>query len=179
MPRSIPISIKQPGHDRVHYVTEDDIRVVLNRLPPDTYACLRHIHLNDRSRGARIAGYTTTRGRREVTLCAMPPRMSFTRYLVRGQSPATFGAVRGAQWPRLALRRFTLYDVLLHEIGHLQVVDPKARNPKRRWAGETLAQKFADSWRKRLWATPFEHEDPVHNAPTPEELEQVRAALQA
>jgi hypothetical protein len=30
---------------------------------------------------------------------------------------------------------------------------------------ETLAQEFADGWRRTLWAERFEHPDPVHNPP--------------
>ena len=78
--------------------------------------------------------------------------------------------MRGRQWPDLAVRRFMLYDVFLHELGHLQIVDPKAQRLKRRFAGETMAQEFADNWRTRLWSQTFEHEDPVHNSPTRDEL---------
>ena len=32
------------------------------------------------------------------------------------------------------------------------------------------AQQFPNLWRKRLWSKAFNHPDPVHNAPTKEEL---------
>jgi len=64
-----------------------------------------------------------------------------------------------------------LYDVFLHELGHLQVVDPKAQTERRRFASQTKAQEFADEWRARLWAEPFAHPDPIHNAPSEMELE--------
>lgn len=64
-----------------------------------------------------------------------------------------------------------LYDVFLHELGHLQVVVPKARNPRRRFASETKAQQFADNWRKRLWSELCDHIDPIHNPPSQLELE--------
>jgi hypothetical protein len=95
----------------------------------------------------------------------LPPRVSLTRSLVRGQCPEMFGAVRGRQWPELAVRRFLLYDVLLHELGHLQLIDPKRKAGTRDIAGEKLAQQFADQWRRELWATPFDHPDQVHNPP--------------
>lgn len=176
MARKILVSIKRPRGDRIHLVSEEDVLVVLARLPTETLVRLRAIHFNDRGRGGRVAGYTTIRGRREITLCAVAPRKSFTNFLHRGQSPRTFGAARGSQWPRLALRRYLLYDVLLHEVGHLQVVLPNSRDPRRHFAGERLAQRFADTWRKRLWATPFDHPDPVHNRPTAEELLQADGA---
>jgi hypothetical protein len=85
--------------------------------------------------------------------------------LVRGQYPELFGAVRGKQWPELAAWRFLLYDVLLHELGHLQLIDLKRKSGRRDIAHEKLAQRFADHWRQELWAVPFDHPDPVHNRP--------------
>ena len=153
----------------MHHVTPEDVEVVLSRLPGEAYSRLRAVHFNDRAWGNRRLGYTTTRGRREIALCALPKRMSFTPFLQPRQSPRQFGARRGAQWPELAIRRFLLYDVLLHEIGHLQEIIPGAKNPNRRFASETKAQEFADTWRRRLWAKHFDHPDPVHNRPGKEE----------
>jgi hypothetical protein len=64
-----------------------------------------------------------------------------------------------------------LYDVFLHELGHLQLIDPKAQSDRRRFAGETKAQQFADEWRARLWAEPFVHPDPIHNSDVAAERE--------
>ena len=63
-----------------------------------------------------------------------------------------------------------LYEVLLHEIGHLQVVDSGAKSPVRRFAGERRAQEFAEEWRARLWTHVFDDPDPVHNRPSQDEL---------
>jgi hypothetical protein len=70
----------------------------------------------------------------------------------------------------MAVRRFLLYNVLLHEIGHLQIINPESSDFRRKFADETKAQKFADFWRKKLWKEYFEHPDPVHNAPAADEL---------
>jgi hypothetical protein len=166
MPR-LRFSSLPAGCDRRHWLTEDDVRVVLSRLPSESYERLSAVHFNDRSRGARILGYVNM-GHREIAICALPPRMSLTRFLVRGQSPAEFGAQRGTQWPALAIRRFMLYDVFLHELGHLQLINPRVKDPRRRFAMERLAEEFADSWRRALWAGHFEHPDPVHNSPRDE-----------
>ena len=170
MPRETLFSSTTPLCDRVYHVGEDDIRVVLGRLPEDVRVRLRRVHFNDRSRGARILGYVN-RGRREIAMCALPPRMSLTRFLVKGQSPSHFGAVRGAQWPPLAIRRFLLYDVLLHELGHLQVIDERAASNRRKFAAETRAQEFGMYWCERLWSEPFDHPDPVHNPPSAAEID--------
>jgi len=161
--------VRLPHGDKRHYVDDDDVSVVLARLPPAAVKRIRGIHFADRARGNRRLGYTTTRGRREIVLCALPPHVSLNRFLAGRQTAGMFGAVAGVQWPCLAVRRFMLYDVLLHEIGHLQVVHEDERSARRRFAGENAAQELADRWREELWSTRFEHPDPVHNAPTAEE----------
>jgi len=67
-----------------------------------------------------------------------------------------------------------LYEVLLHEIGHLQVILPKAKDPNRKFASESKAREFASFWRKELWSERYEHPDPVHNPPSREELHSLR-----
>ena len=159
-----------PGADRIHYVNEEDVRVVLSRLPVEVWQRLRTVHFNDQARGSRVLGYVN-RGRRDIALCALPPRMSLTQALVKGQTPEQFGAVKGRKWPVIAVRRFMLYDVFLHELGHLQLSEGISRSPRLKFAREKLAQDFALHWCGRLWSEPFPHPDPVHNPPAPEELE--------
>jgi hypothetical protein len=169
MGHTLKFFVAAPGFDRVHHVTEEDVRVVLDRLPPETWSRLRAVHFKDESRGARCLGYVR-RGRREITMCSLPPRMSLGRFLIRGQSPQQFGARRGCQWPELAIRRFLLYDTFLHELGHLQVVDRDARTERRRFAMETKAEEFATSRCQQLWSQSFDHPDPVHHPPGASEL---------
>jgi hypothetical protein len=57
----------------------------------------------------------------------------------------------------------------------LQVVDPKARDERRRFADERVAEEFAIAWRRRLWAEPFEHPDPAHGPPGEAERTALRA----
>jgi hypothetical protein len=160
--------VLQPGADRVHHVNPEDVRVVLSRLPLDVWEHLRGVHFNDRSRGGRVLGYVTS-GHREIALCALPPRLGLTAALVKGQTPKQFGAQRGRKWPALAIRRFMLYEVLLHELGHLQIINENARSDRLKFAREKLAQAFAMQWCKRLWSSPFLHPDPAHNPPGAEE----------
>jgi hypothetical protein len=163
----VKFSVARPGADRIHYIDADAVRTVLSRLPLELWQRLRAVHLNDRGR-ARILGYVT-RGRREIALCALPPRLSLTAALVKGQTPEHFRARRGEKWPRLAVRRFMLYNVLLHELGHLQLVD-NTRSARLKFAREKLAQNFALRWSNWLWTAQFVHSDPVHNPPCPDEL---------
>src|SRR5882724_542255 len=166
MSSQVRFSLSKPGADRLHYVNAEDIRIVLGRLPFELWDRLRAVHFNDRSRGARVFGYVSP-GRREIALCALPPRMSLTAALVKGQTPEQFGAKRGQKWPALAVRRFLLYDVLLHELGHLHLINGNARSERLKFAREKLAQAFAVHWCNQLWSVSFPHPDPVHNAPCP------------
>ena len=168
MPK-VKFTQSQVGCDRRHYITTEDVRVVLSRLPNDVWNGLRTVHFNDKSRGVRILGYANPR-EHEICLCALPPRVSLTRALVRGQYPELFGAVRGKQWPELAVRRFLLYDVLLHELGHLQMFIASPKSGRRTHAREKRAQDFADYWRRQMWSSFLEHPDPVHNPPSDEEF---------
>jgi hypothetical protein len=162
--KEIKFSNTIPGGDRRHYLTEEDVMVVLSRLPEEIRQRLRAVHFNDRARGNRLLGYVTG-GRREIAICALPPRISLSAALAPGQSCEQFGVKRGEKWPPLAIRRFLLYDVFLHELGHLQVVDERTKSERLRFAREKCAQEFADRWRRKLWSEHFDHPDPVHNAP--------------
>ena len=168
--RKVRFSVSHPGGDRDHHVIEQDVVLVLMRLPSETWARLRGVHFKDRSRGGRVLGYTSMRGRREITMCSLPPRMSLARFLTRGQTCEEFGARRGAQWSEDAIRRFLIYDVFLHELGHLQVVDSRAQSARRKFADETRAEDFATYWRNRLWSEVLPFPDPAHHPPSKEEL---------
>ena len=91
--------------------------------------------------------------------------------LLRKKSPSIYGARRGKQWPRIAVRRYLLYDVLLREIGRNQIIDPKAKSIRRKYAQSRKSEEFASFWRKKLWSESFDHPDLVHNPPSKEELE--------
>lgn len=165
--RKLKFTYSSVGCDRKHYLNEEDVCVVLNRLPKEAWNGLRVVHFNDKSRGARTLAYANPR-EHEICICALPPRVSLTRALVRGQYPELFGAVRGKQWPVIAVRRFLLYDVLLHELGHLQMLVVNPKSGRRTHAREKLAQDFADQWRQWLWwSSRIDHPDPVHNPPIP------------
>lgn len=173
----IRFTYAKTGGARRHSVNAEEVQVLLSRIPEELWATLRAVHFNDRGVGCRVLGYVN-RGRREIAICALPPRVSLTKFWAC-HSPEEFGARRGRQWPELAVRRFMLYETFLHELGHLQTIDPKARRPQRRFAGETKAQNFANFWRRKLWSSPFDHQDPVHNPPSSEELEGIQTDARA
>jgi hypothetical protein len=156
--------------DLISYVDTRDVDVVVERVPVEYRTRMRDI-FRKRSSDAKILGSVTTRGRRDVQLSTrLPIRVSLRGYLHGGQSAEEFGAPKVGQWPPWAVRRFLLYDVLFHEIGHLQVVDDKASRVERKFASETRAQEFADEMRRTLYSEQCDHPDPIHNAPTAAEL---------
>jgi hypothetical protein len=156
---------KEVHGTRRHYLTAADVEILLSRLPESVWNRLREVYFNDRSRENRVLGYVT-RGRNAITICALPGAISLGRLMTGyGLSAAEFGAPARGRWPEIAIRRCLLYEVFLHEIGHLQVVREHARRTRRKFAGETLAERFATRWRRRLWQEAFDHPDPIHNAP--------------
>jgi len=157
--------------DVVKYISHNDLEIVKSRIPEEFCTRLRDIFIWGESYGVRTLGYVTRNGRRDVNLSAfLPYRVSLRRFLIKGQSALEFGTSPRGQWTPWAVRRFLLYDVFLHEIGHLQVVEKTTSNKNRKFASETLAQKFADDLRRKLWSSHFDHPDPVHNSPQPDEL---------
>ena len=175
--RDIKFSCSRTGAGRKQFLNEEDVRVVLSRLPEELWERLRAVHFNDRAWGNRLLGYVN-HGHREIAICALPSQVSLTKFLAHPRStlsrprrsPAEFGALRGRQWPEIAVRRFMLYEVFLHELGHLQIVDPDARRVQRKFASETKAEEFAKYWRANLWSRHFDHPDVIHNRATDDEL---------
>jgi hypothetical protein len=157
--------------DLVWYITHGCVDVVLGRLPVELRSRLRDVVLWGDSHGVRRLGWVT-RGRRDITLCArLPIRVSLRTYMYGGCKAVDFGAPERGQWPPWAVRRFLLYHVLLHELGHLQLVGTAPNAWDRDFASETLADEFANEWRGRLYSEPFRRGDPVHDAPSNDELE--------
>ncbi len=164
--------------DRIHDLTEEDVRTLLRRLPPRIWGRLHAVHFNHRHGHGRDLGYVDP-GKHEIAVCALPETMSLSRFLNRRyrQTPRQFGARRREAWPRDAIRRLLLYGEFLHQLGHLQLVDPNHRQEHRRFALDHRAAKFAETWRLRLWARPFDHPDNIHNRPDEDELKQVDTGL--
>lgn len=157
--------------DLICYISEDDLETVKKRIPEEYQVRLRDVFINYKSNGVRTLGSVKRRGRRDIELHAvLPYRVSLGRFLVKGQSALTFGTSARGQWMPWAVRRFLLYDVFLHELGHLQVIDPESKNYNRKFASETLAQEFADNLRQQLWMKFLNHPDPIHNPPQADEL---------
>lgn len=146
--------------DRIYRITPDEVRYVLNRLPREVWGFVRTIHFRDAKGRHGCLGYASPEDS-SLTLTALPLRVSFAPYCYRQECrPEEFGATFGRQWPDLAVRRFLLYYVLLHELGHLQ------RIPSGKMPGERMAREFGHYWRKQLWSHPFaKSKDPVHTPP--------------
>lgn len=152
----------------VRYISYWEVKTVLSRIPEHYRQRVRRILFEERCLAVRRLGYVKTYSRRDIWICPwLPPRVSLRRFLYRGQSAVEFGAPRVGQWTPWAVRRFLLYDVVLHELGHLQEINPEKKDWKKRFADETKAEEFADYWRRTLFSeSEFENEDIVHYPPT-------------
>jgi hypothetical protein len=162
------------GPNMVRYIDDEDVRVVLGRLPTAVTSNLNEVNLRTVVGGVRCLGWVTRRrsvgGRYALQVCSrLPPRVSLRDFLVPEQSAEEFGAPLRGQWPPWAVRRFLLYSTLLHELGHLQIVDRRAP-AARRFAHERRAEEFADLWRRRLYSEHLEDAATVHNPPSNDEL---------
>ncbi len=71
--RDIKFSYSRTRSGRKHYLNEDDVRVLLSRLPERLWQRLREVHFNDRAWGRCVSGYVN-RGHREIAICALPSR---------------------------------------------------------------------------------------------------------
>lgn len=164
--------------NRIHYLSEADVHVLLSRLPREVWSQLQAVHFNDRAWGNRFLGYVSeTHG--EIAICALPSRIGLTRFLDRGKlatamrcrMPHEFGASPGHQWSQTAVRRFLLYYVFLYSLGRVQA----AYEGKRRIASKRQALQFADQWWDLLMSQRFDHPDPIHNRPTQDEFARLAA----
>lgn len=179
--RPVQFTSRPPHGDRVHFIAADDVRTLLSRLPGDVWRDLRAVHFNDLGwhigvpHCPRELSYADPKAG-EIALCAWPPRCGLTQLCLRyGGSPEKFGGRRNGLWSTTAVRRYFLYNLVLREIGHLQLVEPWSKS-RLRFAKKARAHGFARCWRRRLWSQPFDHPDPAHNPPSAEELAQLREA---
>ena len=129
--------------DLVCYISHDDVEIVTERIPKKFRSRLRDVFIHHESFGVRCLGSVRKRGRRDININAkLPYRVSLSRFLVKGQKASEFGTSARGQWTPWSVRRFLLYDVFLHELGHLQVVNPKSTNYDRKFASENSSPKF-------------------------------------
>lgn len=162
--RDVTFSFHPVGGDRRFFVDEADVRAVIERLPKRFRRALARVRFDDVGWETYKAGYSKS-GSREIALCALPPRVSLTRFLPNSVSPHEFGAVRGAQWPALAVGRYQLYHVFLAMLIALE---------GRHGDGAAEMGTEARKLRHELWeATPPEL-GALHHAP--DEAESTRIA---
>lgn len=96
----VKFSYSKPGADRRHYINEDDVSVLLERLPYELWQMLKAVYFNDRHGRDMFLAYVH-QGRHEIAICALPPRVSVNWVRPSGDANL-WGATRGAQWPTLS-----------------------------------------------------------------------------
>ena len=73
--KKLTFSYHKPGGDRRHYVTEDEVRIVLDRLPAAVCERLKTVHFNDRWREVIVLDMSRA-ARCDQPLCVAPASAS-------------------------------------------------------------------------------------------------------
>lgn len=147
---------ENPSRDFFHPVGETEIHAVLAKLPADLTSPIRAIVLRRTPKMDEALGVEARRRFSCVLLNAFPKSLE----VEFGPDPGPIGRrhyrpwtedwfqrsqVWRLRWTRQAVKRYYLYHLLLHEVGHLH--QPKTVSHKRR---EAYAENFALQWGRRL-----------------------------
>jgi hypothetical protein len=150
VPQKFTLSYLNHGVGSPLRVSEDDVKLVLDRLPENTWNRFQVIHFNDPRRGLRWLGYINHE-RAEIAISLLPPGVRRVRFVMRAGQPSR--VPRATR--RLSPRREMLFDVLLDDIGHLQILDERVRDGVRLRSYEPRPAPHTDYWRLRLWSFKF------------------------
>ncbi len=161
----VPIRLENPSRDFYHPVTPQDIAELLVRLPADDLRglemiTLRRVPWSSYLRDDSFGWYDPHD--RDISLRAFPVDQRLyvgergpTERERREFDPFCTNWQRGRggwylQWDDESLRRFYLYDVLLHEIGHHVADRDRPVGRTRRSSHEDFAHDYARRWRRAL-----------------------------
>ncbi|MEN0049701.1 MAG: hypothetical protein AAF806_21755 [Bacteroidota bacterium] len=160
-------------NDLYRYLKKEDVLVLLNRLPLEEYEHLKSVTFKT-CRGGNAYGRVYHKRSAGIIICDQSARTSIRVTEAKRGSLEEFGALNNMKWPTLAIRRFMLYDVFLHELKHTQLL----KNGKKRIVDkiplEKQAEEYAEYWRGELYQQHFDHPDPVHNLPSEAEKERLQ-----
>lgn len=159
--------------DLYRYVTKEDVLILLNRLPLKEYEHLKTVTF-DTCIGAYKFGYVSYKRVNGIVLCDQPQRMAMRGADAKRGHLTEYGGLNNIKWPTMAVRRYMLYNVFLHELRHTQIVKPNKKHIWEKTPNEKLANEYSDHWRGTLYSQHFDHPDPVHNLPTEEEKEHLQ-----
>lgn len=148
---------ENPSRDYYHPCTPDDIRAVLSRLPRRYTKDLRAVILRRIPRSDRDRGVEARRRMRCIVLNAFP----MANEIDWGAAPPSQDSrkhyaawcdtweQRNGRWIQVwtpeQVRRYYLYHLLLHELGHIN--QPHFHSSRRR---ESFAEDFALTWARNL-----------------------------
>jgi hypothetical protein len=147
---------ENPSRDYFHPITETDIRSVLSRLPRRTVRPLKAVLLSRLSARDARRGVEGRRRYQCVVLYAFPRSMEMAwsdgTFSDRAQRHYNIWCSTWCRrndstiltWTLEELRRYYLFHLLLHEIGHLN--QPPFHSAKRR---ESYAENFALEWARK------------------------------
>jgi len=164
---------KEVRGDLHRFVTKEDILTLLNRLPLEEYQQLKTVTF-ETCGGAYQFGYVFYKRVKGIVLCDQPLRMGMKEADAKRGHLIEYGGLNNMKWPIIAIRRYMLYNVFLHELRHTHIVNPHKKLTRHKIPFEKLANEYSDFWRGELYKDKFDHHDPVHNLPTLDEQEHLK-----
>ena len=148
---------ENPSAEFFHPCVADDYRSVLQRLPSELTSPLKAIVLRRTPKRDVALGVEAWKRWSCVVMNAFPKSMQMsigpqpTRALIRHYAPwcrnLDWVDYRGwtFEWSHEELRRYYLYHLFLHELGHMN--EPSTNSVRR---SEAFAENFALEWARRL-----------------------------
>jgi hypothetical protein len=160
------VSVHRPPPGFLHPATRAEVQALLREAGEECTYGLRAVHLGA---PAHLDGGRLRFGRLIVPGIIVLAAQAAPPWVLPGRLPAAEqerlrrsgaevslagdGAQTVVAWPAGMLRRFVLFDVLLHELGH-HVLQHQRRAPARRIVRtrdhEACAERLARRWRERL-----------------------------
>ena len=159
--------------DLYRYLTQEDVLVLLNRLPLAEYKHLKSVTFKTCA-GADAYGLVFLKRIKGIVICDQSQRTSIRTNSAKRGRLDEFGALPHIKWPTVAIRRYLLYGTFLHELRHTQIISPAKKITRDKIPLEKLAEEYADHWRGELYKESFDHPDPVHNLPSDEEKKRLK-----
>ena len=147
---------ENPSRDFFHPCTRSEVFAVLDRLPKSLTSTIRTIVLRRSSQDHEMRGIEAFKGFQCIVLNAFPKDLTMnwngrpTKASIQHYKPwcnrwEEHTGQSILRWQRDEIKRYYLYHLLLHEIGHFN--DAHHRPTSRR---EAFAEGFALHWAKKL-----------------------------
>lgn len=146
MPAKFELSYLPQGPGEQLTIREDDVKLVLEKLPADSWSRFQVVHYHDAERGIRWIGYVN-REKRQIAISPLPSGVRRIRFVVGGGTKAPQSKLPKR---RARIQNDMLFDVFVDDVGRLQIIDEKKLRV-RAHPFDAPAIPYTDYWRLKLW----------------------------